>query len=411
MIAFFDLPYASRINNTIAVVRELTRQGEEVDYYSFESFREYADSAGARLCPMTPLPPSQGDASLQRRAMEYSLHLMPELREQIQKRRPELVIFTGKCLWGALVADLFDLPTACLHTNFLLPRNYLPPVRLLRAAYPAGERLQQLRILRGNLRLFQRLSRAYPLRRISLRDLFKLQPNCMNLRGDLNLVYTSDELQSDRDAFDDSYHFTGPCYDKRELDPELPIANAPGQPVVLIALGSMKVYNARLAFYRSCVEAFRDSGHYVIMAIGDGIEVEALGPLPTNLIVRSYVPQLELLARTDVFVTHGGTNSVYEALLNHVPMVVSPVGGDSFLMANRIEELGAGVWVKEEIPPSELRRLVDRVLGDKSLRANATRLGQGLAAAGGTERVVRTLLDFKRSRTGAGRHQPGLAES
>ena len=47
--------------------------------------------------------------------------------------------------------------------------------------------------------------------------------------------------------------------------------------------------------------------------------------LPPHVFALPEVPQLEVMAYTDLFITHGGTNSVKEAIDQQVPMLVYPV--------------------------------------------------------------------------------------
>ena len=57
--------------------------------------------------------------------------------------------------------------------------------------------------------------------------------------------------------------------------------------------------------------------------------------------MRNYVPQLDILQRVDVFITHGGMNSTHEGLVYGVPEIVIPphVKALSSLKALRQEEL------------------------------------------------------------------------
>lgn len=63
---------------------------------------------------------------------------------------------------------------------------------------------------------------------------------------------------------------------------------------------------------------------------------------PKNWQVVDHADQMEMLAKADVFVTHGGGNSFNEAVINHVPMVVIPFFGDQILISEQIERLGIG---------------------------------------------------------------------
>ena len=58
--------------------------------------------------------------------------------------------------------------------------------------------------------------------------------------------------------------------------------------------------------------------------------------------MRDFLPQVALLERAALLVTHGGNNSVTEALTAGVPMVVLPFSTDQFAGAAAVEAAGLG---------------------------------------------------------------------
>jgi len=132
------------------------------------------------------------------------------------------------------------------------------------------------------------------------------------------------------------------------------------------------------------------------MAVGKSVDMQLLGEIPPNFIIRHFVPQLEVLKHSSVFITHGGMNSTMEALIDGVPLVVFPQATDQYLVASRVQELGVGVWVKQQnIQPEKLRELVEKIMQDSSIRRNVERLGKSLVEAGGTQRAVDKILELK----------------
>jgi UDP:flavonoid glycosyltransferase YjiC (YdhE family) len=87
-----------------------------------------------------------------------------------------------------------------------------------------------------------------------------------------------------------------------------------------------------------------------------------------------------------VHVTHGGINSVHESLLAAVPMVCLPQAYDQFPQSQRVEELGAGLVVKED--PLEIRDGVASLLGSAKAHSRARELGQHLADYDGEDTVA-----------------------
>ena len=67
-----------------------------------------------------------------------------------------------------------------------------------------------------------------------------------------------------------------------------------------------------------------------------------LGPLPDGWLVRDYLPQVRLLSAAGLAVTHGGNNSVTEAIGQGVPLLVLPFSTDQFAGAAAIERTGFG---------------------------------------------------------------------
>lgn len=69
---------------------------------------------------------------------------------------------------------------------------------------------------------------------------------------------------------------------------------------------------------------------------------EDLGPIPDGWLVRDYLPQVRLLSAARLGVTHGGNNSVTEAIGQGVPLLVLPFSTDQFAGAAAIERTGFG---------------------------------------------------------------------
>ncbi len=150
------------------------------------------------------------------------------------------------------------------------------------------------------------------------------------------------------------------------------------------------------------MKAFAGQGSILVLSVGAKTDPAALGPLPADCIARKHVPQLEVLERASLFVTHGGMNSVSESLVQGVPMLVAPQGADQFMVARRVEELGLGRRLRRgDHAPERLRALGRTTIDDPGVKERIRQQGESLRAAGGAVRAADVLLHHLSGRRGA----------
>lgn len=110
------------------------------------------------------------------------------------------------------------------------------------------------------------------------------------------------------------------------------------KPIIYISIGSIL---SSKKFCKKCIKAFGNKELSVILNTGR-VNPETLGNIPSNIWTYSFVPQLEVLQHTDLFITHGGMNSVNESMYYGVPMLVMPIINDQPVNAEQVEKLKLG---------------------------------------------------------------------
>lgn len=216
------------------------------------------------------------------------------------------------------------------------------------------------------------------------------------MRGVVNLVFTARQLHPDIPFLDETYHFVGPSLNPHPQN-EFPLDMPQGERVVYLSLGT--IHRASADFYRDCFKTFAAYPAQFVVSVGNKIDIEALGEIPANFIVRPFVPQLEVLQHTNVFITHGGMNSVHEGMYYGVPLVVIPHHVEQLLNARCIEQQGAAVVLLEQIrwgrfSAPQVRDALDRVLAAPSYRTAAQRVQTLLHATGGYQAAADALQNF-----------------
>ncbi|MBA8816573.1 UDP:flavonoid glycosyltransferase YjiC (YdhE family) [Microbacterium halimionae] len=135
------------------------------------------------------------------------------------------------------------------------------------------------------------------------------------------------------------HEFLGSTRRTEPADEEVDAWIATGEPYAYVSFGSfLSVRDDVLARVSAALSKI---GMRTAIATGS-TPTSALGALPDAWLVREYLPQVRLLGEASFAVTHGGNNSVTEAIGQGVPLVVLPFSTDQFAGAAAISRTGLG---------------------------------------------------------------------
>lgn len=114
--------------------------------------------------------------------------------------------------------------------------------------------------------------------------------------------------------------------------------------------------------------------------------------IPSNFMVKSYFPQLEVLKRAEVFITHAGFNSVNEALYFGVPMLALPQVNDQHMVAKRLVSMHLGMAESmKELSSEILRTKTEALLLNRQVKECCIQISQKMREAGDLEQVVKKM--------------------
>ncbi|MBB2184379.1 glycosyl transferase family 1 [Lachnospiraceae bacterium MD1] len=385
-VLFINGNLHGHINPTLPIVKELVAQGETVYYCSTSEFQQRIEATGANFINYG----HRVDQFLQSfrphgnhpfyTLMEYILGMdltvvasVIELAEHLQF---DYIIHDIMFGGGNILAHKLGIPAIASCSSFVMEKLPLPDRMLEPGFHPQLDHLlDQLKLAKSEWSL--------PTLRIS--ELFFKKEA-------LNLVYTSKLFQPKSDCLDNSYCFVGPSIDSRneELDFELSHEHK----TIYISMGTIE--NKCIDFYNRCIEAFANTDYQVIMSIGKRTQMSDLHQIPDNFIIRDYIPQLEVLKHADIMISHGGLNSVSEALYFGVPIIAIPISNDQPAVAKRLVELGAGIGLKmDEITAEVLQSNVYTILANKHYRIQSAEIGDSFREAGGYKSAVEAIIKYK----------------
>ncbi|HSP80802.1 MAG TPA: glycosyltransferase, partial [Myxococcaceae bacterium] len=355
-LLFAPLPLAGHVNPTLKLARTLRARGHRVVYCSLRDVEEPLRAAGFEFVPVfESIYPKGVLAELPERMSR--LRGLPLLRlalEHIRLRDAMLqAVLDGEYdrVLEAVGPDLVlcdervvELPMVChghgvraVRLNTTLPRHlvHMLPGSEGRAGPggPAMALLKGLEALLGRLRVAPRFQWYH--QRIALKHGCPLEPVGfppfrLPRLPDLVLFPPSFARLGAAEPRERLHHL-GPSIDLERQEPDFPWERLrEGPPLILFSLGTM-AFSSKLAprlLRVVCETAARRPDWQFILAVGAALDPATFdGASPTVIAVR-HAPQLQLLRRASVMITHSGFNSVKECIYFGVPMVALPMTND-----------------------------------------------------------------------------------
>lgn len=369
-ILFINLPYYGHVVPTIGLVMELIKRGNQVAYLMPFDWENIISNSGAVF-------------------VGYKNHT--KLSEQI------------KTAYAAAEKIIVDYDLVIYEQFFFLGKHlaekyHKPVVRIFTAPATNQQLIQEYLSADGPLSIFRHkwigrlwtktIAKGIPLKTDCWLD------EIVENSPELNLVYTLEEYQPYIEDFpQEQYKFLGASiYERAEAEFTIPRTE---YPVIYISLGT--IIKGASDFFKKCIEAFENQKVTIIMSVGKDFDISRLGTLPQNIHVYPRVPQIAVLKKTDLFITHGGMNSVSEAIVHGVPMVVLPFFADQPTNARRIEELGLGRHLSyNKLNSNTLRTTVLETLSNREIRNNVIKMQEIMQKGPGNQGGADAIIEIMR---------------
>jgi UDP:flavonoid glycosyltransferase YjiC (YdhE family) len=364
---FVCLPLTGHVNPIAAVASALSARGHDVGWAGSERFLRplVGSDAVIHRIPLRAHRGGQAERGMVAAKSRWEGYVVPYAKATLRGVdqaaagfRPDVMVVDQHAVAGALVAHKRGLTWASVApTTMELSRPYrvLPKVEAWLLSLLDG--LWADAGLPG------------------------LPPHDLRFSPHLLIAFTGSALTGEL-PWPDNAALIGPALEPRPADADFPWDWLdPDRKHLLVTVGTLSMDLAE-SFYHRMAQALEPLGGR-LQAVVVAPEY-ALPDPPAHVLVRRRVPMLELMPRLDAVVSHGGLNTVCEALAHGLPLVVAPIKDDQPINAAQVAAAGAGVRVRfTRGRPQTLRDAVLAVLDDPSYRAAAARVRDSFHAAGG----------------------------
>lgn len=375
----------------LQLVRGLVKDGIEVDYLTPSSTNTEFAEAGANIVNIqsglidvnSPLKIENYGSqklinSVKIRVVNDAIQNLPNVMAYIEEHKPDAFLSDKMCIAGTIAANHFSIPSANFHPTFCA--SHLFP-----GGHPTFDMPTDPEIIAEMERQIEQLLAISASAPATITALLGDHPSC-------NIAFFSKEFHPGGAQLDEGYHFVGP------LLPEPKGAPPAERAGVYVSLGSIYgIYKDK--FFRDCMEGLASLNEKIAISIANMIKPDYdLQDIPPNVeILREFnqVLQLEHLARSKAFITHGGMNSIQEAIWSETPMVVFPVGLSQEATGRNVERVQCGrKHVEGSSSPESIRTMVDEVMASEDIKHGLKTQHEFAERGGGVARAVSVLREL-----------------
>lgn len=384
-ILFCTVPEKGHLNPCIGPAQHLRAAGCDVAFYAPADISEQLLQAGGFAQLGERVPAARHDLS---RGAHFAASIQDQLwlrrwirtllveetpaqidgiRQVLRDYQPDVVVIDPLLYAAAIAAHLQDLPWVALSNSL----NPVLPEALDSELLRTVAELAPARDL-----LFARYGMTVRFR------------GCDVLSPYLTLALTTEALTGPAPA---GVTLTGPALPQGARGDEtgFPWERLnPALPLVYMSLGSQLYYHPDI--FTKAIAATQDLDVQLVLSIGELAGSDLLPALDDKIIALAYVPQLAVLARASACITHGGANSVMEALAHGVPLLISPLCNDQFHSAWFVEQSGAGLRLDlRSASVAELRAAIETLLHSPEVRGKAAAIAASYRRDGSAEAAQR----------------------
>ena len=376
-IVFFCIPAHGHTNPTLGVVRELISHGHQVWYYSYHIMREKIESTGAIFISCDDYDTEQNlsakDSTRVGKDLAFStkilvdttLALDDKICKEMAELKPDCIVADSMALWGKAVALKLGIPFVSSTTTFAFNQH---SAKIMQQGI--GDLFKMIFAMPKTSKQVKRLKdKGYPVNNIL--DIIGNDDNTNTI------VYTSPEFQPCSETFSEKYAFVGPS-----IRPATDEIDKKRDKLIYISMGT--VNNDMMPFYKKCISALSNTDFQVIMSVGNMVPIKDFGDIPENILVYSYVDQIAVLKKADIFVSHCGMNSVSESLYFEVPLVMLPQTSEQKGVAERVSQLNAGIKL-DKLDGALVLSAINKILSDGTYKENAKKIAIGFKNSSGAK--------------------------
>lgn len=161
------------------------------------------------------------------------------------------------------------------------------------------------------------------------------------------------------------------CIDLERIEVSFPWEKLnSSKPLIFCSLGTRNYGNTAERLLQTIINVMATKPEMqAVISIGSELRIEDFHSVPANVLLVNKAPQLEMLKRARMMITHGGLGTIKECIWHGVPMIVFPFESEQPGNAARVAHHGLGlIGNPQRVSVNQIHTLIEVINKDGSFK-------------------------------------------
>lgn len=400
-VVIFSFPHGSHVLPHVIFCEKLIKEDVQIIYYGLEKFFYlFGDMQEAKKFEFRKYPQyaeekytnviTEGHKNY---AKNYSLIAVLELIysltdllidfsvNEINNEEPDFIISDAFAMWGRIGAQVCEKSIVNYYIiNILdfkrsISKDFRLAMSVSKSVFEGLDKVSRIFAIK------RKIDKKYQIRTINPLDF-------MNPQDKFSVVMTSKQFQPNSEIYGENVRFLGPAnleYGNNDVKKD----------IIFISLGTGIISET---FWDDCIEALKHLGFNIVISFG-GNPLNQVNPrylIDNKITIYDILPindYRDMIKRAVLFISHGGFNSINDAILFQTPLLIFPFTEEQYMNGSIIQNNSCGLLYRDKaMKINALRKLAIEAIYSKNIQNGLIHNRNGFMNSLGYSGVINEML-------------------
>lgn len=367
-VVFINFPVSGHVNPQYSLCEELAKKNVRLIYFTAECYsNKYESIPNIEIIKypkefMDYYSELSNDIKLHEKMMAlmyvfntFTERILPFTVSKLKEIKPDLIICDSLAVWGKSAARYLDIPYCIFFSSFMgdpiiMKKTPLFTFNLIKSG------IVDFKYVVNFMKIKKRIEKKYG-------NVCDPMPKIMHHQGKFTIVATSKKFHPGGDLYPKNVNFVRPdVFNDKKITQK--------KDTIFISVGTISFSST---FWDICLEATKNLNYRVVLSFGNNKNNKISSKnIRDNVFIYDNLSHEDFrreLERSELFITHGGFNSITDGIVAETKLLVCPITSEQAGNGQILERYGCGKLFNEKnITPEKLEKEIKQLLNNKKMK-------------------------------------------